>query len=175
MAAGTHNKATVIRTIGQQVHQALQASKPRLGGILVLVRPWLVRRKICATRTSVSLCDAVWQFTYGNVKLIASNDTIKSLVLYTFSKAPTTPGSPRIAQAKSSWVTAYCRHMPFSVIKGRLSLWTVDMSLRSKPRLLSVVSNKGMPTMHESILTILLASHTSGLHIHRPSPLGQLP
>jgi hypothetical protein len=53
MSARANDKASIIRAIGQKIDQALQTSEFRLPGVLILMRPSFVRRKIC---TTVFLC-----------------------------------------------------------------------------------------------------------------------
>ena len=46
MGAGADNETTVIGTVGEEVDQALKAAEAGLGGVLVLVWPWLVGREV---------------------------------------------------------------------------------------------------------------------------------
>lgn len=49
MRATTDDETAVIRTVWEEIDQPLQTSKSALGGILVLMRPWLVGRQILAS------------------------------------------------------------------------------------------------------------------------------
>lgn len=48
MSTSGHDKAAIILSAWLQIHEALEASKAWLRGILILMWPWLVSRKIRA-------------------------------------------------------------------------------------------------------------------------------
>ena len=46
MGSFADNQTAIVRTVGHEVDQSLQATEARLGWILVLMRPWLINWQI---------------------------------------------------------------------------------------------------------------------------------
>jgi hypothetical protein len=57
MSALADDETTVLRSVGQKVHQALQAAETRLKGVLILVRPGNVLGNVCTAEVIMLVTD----------------------------------------------------------------------------------------------------------------------
>ena len=91
MCAFPRNQSPIARTTWQKVHQSLQASEPGLRGVLVLVRPRLVRRKIAAIMELY-------------VHSVEGNDEIRRRVHFLEGRDDSKLGVPFCFVLKRNWI-----------------------------------------------------------------------